>query len=124
MRVRALYLDIAQWAMEEPARWGNGRLPCPISDAEISRAKERTHRKARMDQRTRERLPVLPVLVRTAADRKTAAARRLQAALATPPGEIIEGTDGTLRRAVAPKANGQARLGRGRRHRQAPQPDL
>ena len=61
LRVRAFYLDIAQWAVEEPARWGPWAVPCPISDAEISRAKMRKHRKSRMDQRTRERLPVLPV---------------------------------------------------------------
>jgi len=66
LRVRAFYLDIAQWAVEEPARWGPWAVPCPISDAEISRAKMRKHRKSRMDQRTRERLPVLPVLVRNA----------------------------------------------------------
>jgi integrase len=107
IRVRAFYLDIAQWATEEPARWAQWTVPCPVSDTEISRAKELRRRKARMDQRTRERLPVLPVLTRTAAERKTAAARRLQAALQTPPGEVIEGTGGTLRRAVAPKANGR-----------------
>ena len=107
LRVRALYLDIAQWATEEPSRWAQWAVPCPVSDTEISRAKDLKRRKARMDQRTRERLPVLPVLTRTAAERKTAAARRLQAALAAPPGEIIEGTGGTLRRAVAPKANGR-----------------
>jgi hypothetical protein len=107
IRVRAFYLDIAQWATEEPGRWAQWAVPSPVSDAEISWAKERRRRKARMDQRTRERLPVLPVLTRTAADRKTATARRLQAARATPPGEIIEGTGGTLRRAVAPKASGK-----------------
>jgi integrase len=47
------------------------------------------------------------VLVRTAAERKTAAARRLQAARETQPGAIIPGTDGTLRKAVTPKANGR-----------------
>ena len=67
LRVRAFYLDIAQWATEDPARWAPWAVPCPVSDAEISRAKDRKHRKARIDQRTRERLPVLPVLVRTAA---------------------------------------------------------
>ena len=107
LRVRAFYLDIAQWATEEPARWAQWAVPGPVSDAEISRAKDRRRRKARMDQRTRERLPVLPVLTRTAAERKTAAASRLQAAGKTPPGEIIPGTAGTLRRAVAPKANGR-----------------
>ena len=82
-------------------------VPSPVSDAEINWAKERRRRKARMEQRTRERLPVLPVLARTAADRKNAAARHLQAAMTTPPGEIIEGTGGTLRRTLAPKANGR-----------------
>jgi len=107
IRVRALYLDIAQWATEEPGRWAQWAVPSPVSDAEISLAKERRRRKARMDQRTRERLPVLPVLARTAADRKNATARHLQAAITTPPGEIIQDTGGTLRRAVAPKANGR-----------------
>lgn len=72
IRVRALYLDIAHWAVEDPARWGPWVAPCPISDAEVQKAKERKHRKARMDQRTRERLPVLPMLVRTANDRRLA----------------------------------------------------
>jgi hypothetical protein len=107
IRVRALYLDIAQWAMEEPERWAQWAVPSPVSDAEINWAKERRRRKARMDQRTRERLPVLPVLARTAADRRNATARHLQADIATPPGEIIEGTGGTLRRAVTPVANGR-----------------
>jgi len=107
IRVRALYLDIAQRAMEEPGRWAQWAVPSPVSDAEINWAKERRRRKARMDQRTRERLPVLPVLTRTAAGRKNATARQLQAAMATTPGEIIEDTSGTLRRAVAPRANGR-----------------
>jgi hypothetical protein len=57
----------------DPARWARWEVPCPISDAEIHRAKERKHRKARMDQRTRERLPVLPVLIRVTAERRLAA---------------------------------------------------
>jgi len=107
IRVRALYLDIAQRAMEEPGRWAQWAVPSPVSDAEINWARERRRRKARMDQRTRERLPVLPVLTRTAAERKAATAAWLQAAMAAPPGQIIEGTGGMLRRAVAPKANGR-----------------
>jgi integrase len=106
MRVRALYLDIAHWAAEEPARWGPWVVPCPISDDEIRKAKERKHRKARMDQRTRERLPVLPVLVSTADRRRNATAGLLQAAQATEPGAVIQGTDGLLRRAVTTKAAG------------------
>jgi integrase len=107
LRVRAFYLDIAQWATEEPARWAQWAVPCPVSDAEISRARDLRRRKARMDQRTRERLPVLPVLVRTAAGRKTAAAQRLQDARQARPAAIIPGTSGMLRKAVTPKANGR-----------------
>lgn len=107
IRVRALYLDIAHWAVEDPARWGPWVAPCPISDAEVQKAKERKHRKARMDQRTRERLPVLPVLVRTANDRRLAAAGLLAAAQATEPGAVIDDSDRALRKAVAPKAIGR-----------------
>ena len=62
--VRAFYLDIAQWAMEEPSRWGPWAAPCPIRAEDLARQKELRSRKSRMDQRTRERLPVLPLLVR------------------------------------------------------------
>ena len=30
-QVRAFYLDIAQWAMEDPARWGQWAAPCPVA---------------------------------------------------------------------------------------------
>ncbi|WP_228000753.1 site-specific integrase [Nocardia australiensis] len=107
MRVRALYLDIAHWAVEDPARWGPWVAPCPITNAEIQKAKERKHRKARMDQRTRERLPVLPVLVATVNDRRLAAAGLLAAAQTAEPGAIIDGTHGKLRKAFVPNAIGR-----------------
>ena len=84
--VRAFYLDIAQWAADDPARWGPWAVPCPIRDEEMSRKKERSHRKSRMDQRTRERLPVLPVLAAAVDAARSKAAQILQAAQATAPG--------------------------------------
>ncbi|MFJ6785569.1 hypothetical protein [Streptomyces yangpuensis] len=99
-------MDIAHWAAEERARWAPWVVPCPISDEEISKAKDRKHRKARMDQRTRERLPVLQVLTDTADRRRRAAAELLAAAEHTRPGSLIPDTAGALRRAVAPKAAG------------------
>ncbi len=111
IRVRAFYLDIAQWAAEEPARWGPWAVPCPIGDDEIHKAKDRKHRKARMDQRTRERLPVLPTLIDTADRRRRTAADLLQAAKNTEPGALIPGTEASLRRAVAPKAAGHLTWG-------------
>jgi hypothetical protein len=68
--VRAFYLDLAQWALEEPARWGPWVAPCPISQQDLTRRKHTRRRKARMDARTRERLPVLPILVRTTDQRR------------------------------------------------------
>ncbi|MFD0297396.1 hypothetical protein [Streptomyces sp. NPDC127118] len=56
--VRAFYLDIARWAGEEPGRWGPWVAPCPIKVAETPDRKRLTRTKARMDQRTRERLPL------------------------------------------------------------------
>ena len=38
--VRAFYLDLAQWAMDDLTRWGVWAAPCPIRDEEMSR--ERT----------------------------------------------------------------------------------
>ena len=31
--VRAFYLDLAQWAVDDPARWGPWAAPCPVSAA-------------------------------------------------------------------------------------------
>ncbi len=61
--VRAFYLDIAEWADDDPARWGPWAVRCPVSASDVSHKKDRSRRKSRMDQRTRERLPVLPALV-------------------------------------------------------------
>ena len=108
--VRAFYLDIAQWAAEDPARWGPWAVPCPIRDEEMSRKKERSHRKSRMDQRTRERLPVLPVLVAAVDAARTAAAALLQAAQATAPGGMFTAAGQTLRRAVPAKTGASAKI--------------
>jgi len=62
--VRSLYLDLAHWAVEDPERWGAWVAPCPVGEAEVDLRKGARQRKSRMDQRTRERLPALPSLVR------------------------------------------------------------
>ena len=98
--VRAFYLDIAQWAVDDPSRWAQWAAPCPIRPEEIPHAKELSRRKARMDQRTRERLPVLPVLVRSAEDGRHTAAERLAACAAAAPGQAFTAGGRELRRAV------------------------
>ena len=95
--VRAFYLDIAQWALEEPARWGPWAAPCPIKATELSIKKVKQAVKARMDQRTRERLPVLPTLIRTANEFRKAAAERLAAAAQAQPGDTVTVGGQTLR---------------------------
>ncbi|MEU2395039.1 site-specific integrase [Streptomyces sp. NPDC007369] len=97
--VRAFYLDIAQWAVEEPARWGPWAAPCPIKSNEIAHRKRESRRKARMDQRTRERLPVLPALVRTAADELGKAQARLEAVRRAAPGTTFTVLGETLTKA-------------------------
>ncbi|MFF8868149.1 tyrosine-type recombinase/integrase [Streptomyces sp. NPDC015139] len=87
--VRAFYLDIAQWALEEPERWGPWAVPCPISDADCSTKKNGLRQKTQADQRTRERLPVLPALVRVATQRLKDARARLEALRAAPMGSTF-----------------------------------
>jgi integrase len=102
--VRAFYLDVAEWALEDPARWAQWVAPCPISQQELARRKALRRRKARMDARTRERLPVLPVLVRAADEWRRQSAALLIAARTATPGETFSVDDVTLVRAVRPQA--------------------
>src|SRR3954468_5714842 len=90
--VRAFYLDIAQWAMEDPSRWAPWAAPCPIRAEDLARQKEIRSRKSRTDQRTRERLPVLPMLVTLVNDARTTAAATLAAAQPTAQPTAAAGT--------------------------------
>jgi len=103
--VRTFYLDIAQWATEDPARWARWAVPCPIKPGEIPHKRHAAGRKSRMDQRTRERLPILPTLVAAVDTARTAATARLLAAQATTPGELFTAGDLTLRRTDTTRAH-------------------
>ena len=104
--VRAFYLDLAQWAVEDPARWARWVAPCPVSDEEINQRKMARHRKARMDARTRERLPVLPELVRSVAELRSATQGLLRAAQQTRPGQNFTAAGQTLTRASVTRTTG------------------
>ncbi len=95
--VRSFYLDLAQWALDDPARWAPWAVPCPIRTTDIQHKKMNSRRKARMDQRTRDRLPVLPVLVEAVDRERKAAAARLATAQRTHPGETFTVDGVTLR---------------------------
>ena len=118
--VRAFYLDLAHWAVEDPARWAAWVAPCPVGSEEINRRKDKRQRKSRMDARTRERLPVLPTLRRTADRRRQDAAEVLDAARNTAIGQTFTAAGRTLlrvdsSRAAAVKVWAQD-LGTGARH--------
>jgi integrase len=99
MMVRAFYLDLAQWALDEPARWGPWAVPCPIRGSDIQYKRQKSRTRARMDARTRERLPVLPALAAAADRERKDAAARLDAARATLPGDVFTAGGQELRRA-------------------------
>jgi len=107
--VRALYLDLAQWAVEDPARWARWVAPCPIGREEIDRRKSKRHRKSRMDARTRQRLPVLPVLVQSVNRHRKNAAALLQSASQAAPGTMFTAAGQTLMR-VAPSRSAAAKI--------------
>jgi hypothetical protein len=101
MTVRAFYLDIAQWALDEPHRWARWAVPCPVREADCNRAKHDKLVKSRMDQRTRERLPLLPALARAVSQHRTDSAALLEEARSTPPGDIFTSGGQTLQRLPA-----------------------
>jgi len=67
-RVRAFYLDLQQWALEDPS-WAPWAVACPIRKSEVGgQAKIVRHTTAEVHQRIRERLPHLQLLADTAAE--------------------------------------------------------
>ena len=94
--VRGFYLDLAEWALHDPARWGTWVAPCPVTPGEVQRRKHLRRRKARMDARTRDRLTILPALVRTAAQWRDDSQALLAAARRAGPGHEITAAGQTL----------------------------
>src|SRR5262249_38151771 len=86
-RVRAFYLDIQEWALEDPS-WAEGPPPGPARRADLA-GMERARRKtrSRMHQRVRERLPHLQRLADSAGSHRTAMRHLLEAASAAGVGQ-------------------------------------
>jgi hypothetical protein len=108
--VRAFYLDLAHWAVEDPGRWGIWVAPCPVGEEELNRNKAKRQLKSRMDARTRERLPVLPVVVRSVAERRQAAGALLEAARHAQPGEAFTVAGTTLVRSTVDPRSGLGKV--------------
>ena len=88
--VRAFYLDISQWALED-AFWAQWAAPTPITFAETrGYLKHRRATTATMQQRTRELAPVLPRLVEAAEQALRAAEVALTGATAAGAGNTID----------------------------------
>ena len=98
--VRSFYLDIAEWAATDPSRWAQWAVPCPVRPGDLTHRQALTRRKARTDQRTRERLPVLPRLIAAAEKERAGTASRLAAATAAAPGQEFTAGGQSLTRAI------------------------
>jgi site-specific recombinase XerD len=94
--VRGFYLDLAEWALHDPARWGPWVAPCPVTPHELQRRKHLRRRKARMDARTRNRLTVLPALARATAQWRDDSRALLGAARQARPGQEFTAAGQTL----------------------------
>ncbi|MFJ5888135.1 tyrosine-type recombinase/integrase [Streptomyces californicus] len=115
LSVRAFYLDLSQWAIEEPGRWGPWVASCPIKGADVVTSKNQKRVKAEMDQRTRERLPALPAVARAAREHLEAAQDRLEALSRAPLGGFFTVRGRTFRRTKSPTST-WAHDESGRRH--------
>jgi site-specific recombinase XerD len=101
MTVRAFYLDIAQWAVEDPF-WVPWAVPSPVRQSELGGlAKQKKLEQARSHQRVRERLPRLLDLVDTAERHHREQQASLTAAQTVAPGEHFE-IDGRRWRRLTP----------------------
>ena len=107
MRVRAFYLDIQQWALEDPG-WVPWAVPSPVRKNDtLGYEKARRKTVAAMHQRVRERLPHLPALA-DAAERCLAETTALLAAAAEcEPDEVFDHAGSRYRRKT-PKSAGLA----------------
>lgn len=62
--VRSFYFDLHTWAADEPELWGPWVAPCPIPPSELRGLGKRRRRiNERSADRTRQRQPLLPILV-------------------------------------------------------------
>jgi len=88
--VRAFYLDLAQWAAEDPPTWRPWVAPCPITPADLRRfAKAKHHQQAALHARIRTLAPALPALVAATHQHLVAAGELLAAASACQLGESL-----------------------------------
>ncbi|WP_175417204.1 tyrosine-type recombinase/integrase [Arthrobacter sp. 24S4-2] len=127
--VRALYLDLQTWAMEDPARWGSFATRCPIPPiASRGYSAGRRRQAERMADRTRARQPLLDHLIRhvTAEKDRLQAFRAAASASLGAAGFDFDGVHYThVRRATPVRSSPQKgpRARRGVEFEEPPQPE-
>lgn len=104
MRVRSFYLDVQQWALEDPS-WVPWAVPSPVRKNDtLGYLKARRKTVAAMHQRIRERLPHLPALADAAERCRAETGALLDAARECEPGEMFDHAGAHYRRAGATTA--------------------
>jgi len=99
-QVRSFYLDIQEWAMEDPS-WAEWAAPSPVRRSELAgMAKARRKTVSQVHQRVRERLPHLQRLADSAAGHRTAMSRLLGAASGVQVGEELTHQGTSYRRTL------------------------
>lgn len=98
--VRALYLDIASWATDDPY-WAGWAAPSFLTREDTKgMTKQKRRAQARMHQRIRDLAPILPRLLASTATEMKSAQALLAAGTAAAPGAEFEHHGATYRRHV------------------------
>lgn len=114
LSVRSLYTDLHTWAVEEPEKWAPWVASCPVTASELRGFNVRQRRtKERMDDRVRQRQPLLPTLVAHLEDRYGHLRALLQHASPLPGGETFT-LDGRAYRRIWTPADERRRQRGGR----------
>ncbi|MCT9113171.1 site-specific integrase [Streptomyces mirabilis] len=101
LQIRSFYLDLHSWAVEEPERWAVWAAPCPVSRGDLRGFGARRRRlQERTDDRTRQRQPLLPILLAHVETRLEDAQNFLSLASSASPGEHLAHQGRSYRRAV------------------------
>jgi integrase len=112
MVVRSFYLDLLQWAVEDPDRWARYACPSPISAADMRAYRHvLLHRQARMHARTRTLGPLLPRFLADVRAHRAFARRLLTEVAACPDGGTFTLDGRAYRRLPSPRPESTRRFG-------------
>lgn len=112
MVVRSFYLDLLQWAVEDPDRWARYACPSPISATDMRAYRHvLLHRHARMHARTRTLGPLLPRFLADVRAHHAFAHRLLIEAASCPDSGTFTLDGRAYRRLPSPRAESKRQLG-------------